>query len=68
MVKSLILNSKRAYNHSSIHHSLEKQVKKSLPNSVKYFKYETQVCICQKAPLQVNGWSEISKDNVDEMW
>jgi len=27
----------------------------------KYFKSEAQVCICQKAPLQVNGWSEISK-------
>ena len=34
----------------------------------KYFKSEAQVCICQKAPLQVNGWSEISKDDVDEMW
>ena len=24
--------------------------------------------IRQKAPLQVNRWSEISKDGVDEMW
>ena len=34
----------------------------------KYFKSEAQVCIRQKTPLQVNGWSEISKDDVDEMW
>ncbi|XP_029126146.1 uncharacterized protein LOC109793221 [Cajanus cajan] len=34
----------------------------------KYFKSEAQVCIRQKAPLQVNSWSEITKDDVDEMW
>ena len=34
----------------------------------KYFKYEAQVSIPQKVPLQVNDWSEISKDDVDEMW
>ena len=36
--------------------------------NAKYFKSEAQVCIHQKTPLQVNGWSEISKDDVDEMW
>ena len=36
MVKSLILNSKRVYNNPSIHHSLEKQVKESLPNSASH--------------------------------
>ena len=33
----------------------------------KYFKFEAQVCIRHKSPLQVNAQSEISKDGVDEI-
>ncbi|KAG5052441.1 hypothetical protein JHK87_004639 [Glycine soja] len=36
MVKSSMFNSKRVYNDPSIHHSLEKEVMQSLPNSASH--------------------------------
>ncbi|KAK8466841.1 hypothetical protein PHAVU_008G168600 [Phaseolus vulgaris] len=34
----------------------------------KYFKAEATMCICQKAPLQVKTWKEISEDDLTLMW
>ena len=35
-MKSSILNSKRVYNYPSVHHSLDKEVKESLPNNASH--------------------------------
>ena len=42
-MKSLILNCKRVYKDSSIHHSIEKEVKEPLPNSASHASELTNV-------------------------
>jgi len=42
-MKSSILNSKRVYNDSSMHHSLDKEVNESLPNNASHASQLTNV-------------------------
>ncbi|KAG5032354.1 hypothetical protein JHK82_015939 [Glycine max] len=61
VIKSSILNSKRVYNDSSIHHSLDKEVKESLPNNASHASELTNVeQVESNAEDSISGeWSDV---------